>query len=145
MRTTDYSVAAAAIMDDIIVLSDGGLGPEDRDPLRTIIRIAFELQDFLCTKPNDADALEWTRDTVFSGCDSIHLACSTWSVVRRTGALTATAPEPYTFPTDLSDLARRLSEALRSVQDGSASWAERILAVNRAACLHLFFLGATLL
>jgi hypothetical protein len=142
MRTADYSVRAAAIVDDLIGRSDGDLGPEDRDSLRAIIRIAFEVQEFLATKPNDADALDWTQDTVLSGCDSIHLARGTWSFVRRLEG--SVQPIPKTFPADLNDLALRLDEALRSVQDESLPWSERILAVKLAARLQLVFLGATL-
>jgi hypothetical protein len=144
MRGNDYSVQAAAIIDDVIGRSDGDLGPEDRDPLRTTIRIAFELQEFLASKPNDADALDWTQDTVFSGCDSIHLARNTWRLLGRVGAFVAPAPGSNTHPTDLNDLRQQLDEALHSLQDVTSPWPERIHAVNRVARLQLLFLGATL-
>ena len=144
MSTTDYSVVAATIVDDIIGRSDGDLGPEDRDPLRVIIRIAFEVQEFLATKPDDVDALAWTQDTVLSGCDSIHLARSTWSLLRRADSFVGAAPELGTFPADLNDVRRRLDVALQSVQDATLPWTERVLAVNRVARIQLMFLGATL-
>jgi hypothetical protein len=144
MRTTDYSVEAAAIIDDIIGRSDGDLGPEDRDPLRTAIRIAFELQEFLTSHPDDADVLDWTQDTILSGCDSIHLARSTWQSLGLAGAFVSPAPGPHSFPTDLNDLGQQLDEALHSLQDVTSPWPERIHAVNRIARLQLLFLGATL-
>jgi hypothetical protein len=152
MNTADYSGKAAAIVDDIIRRSDGDLGPEDRDPFRVIVRIAFEVQEFLATKSSDVDALDWTQDTVLSGCDSIHLARSAWSLLRLAGALdedgksrpSKTNVQPYTFPADLNDIRERLDDALRSVQDDSLSWTERVRAVSQAARLQLVFLGATL-
>jgi hypothetical protein len=60
MTSIDFSIKAVAIVDDIIGQSDGDLGPEDRDPLRVVIRIAFDVQGFLDSKPHDADALDWT-------------------------------------------------------------------------------------
>ena len=50
----------------------------------------------------------------------------------------------YTFPADLNDIRERLDEALRSVQDDSLSWTERVRAVSQTARLQLVFLGATL-
>jgi hypothetical protein len=144
MITTDHSAKAAAIVDDIIGRSGGDLGPEDRDPLRVIIRIAFEVQQFLASKVNDADALDWTQDTIFSGCDSMFLARNVWHVLGRAGAFGASAPGPHIFPVDLDDVRQQLDEALRSVQADSLPWAERILAVNHLARLQLVFLAATL-
>ena len=145
MKTTDHSAKAAAIIDDVMGRSDGDLGPEDRDPLLTTIRIAFEVQDFLASEVDDADALDWTQDTIFSGCDSIHLARGTWQFLGRAGAFGAPAPqEANTFPSDLNDLRQRLDEALRSVQDGTVPWPDRLLAIKRVARLELLLLGATL-
>ncbi len=144
MRTTDYSVQAAAIIDDIIGRTGGELGPEDRGPLRTAIRIAFEVQEFLASEPYDADVLDWTQDTILSGCDSIHLARSTWQSLGLAGAFVSPAPGPNTFPTDLKDLRQQLDEALHSLQDDASPWPERIHAINRIARLQLLLLGATL-
>ena len=147
MNTADYSGKAAAIVDDIIGRSDGDLGPEDRDPFRVIVRIAFEVQEFLATKSSDVDALDWTQDTILSGCDSIHLARSAWSLLRLAGAFGRGRQNrcpSYTFPADLNDIRERLDEALRSVQDDSLSWTERVRAVSQTARLQLVFLGATL-
>jgi hypothetical protein len=144
MGTTDYSAKAAAIVDDIIGRSDSDLGPEDRDPLRVVMRIAFEVQEFLHSRPEDADALDWTQDTVFSGCDSIFLARNIWHRLGCAGAFAAPAAGATSFPPDLNNLRQQLDEALRSVQADSLPWTARILAVNHLARLQLVFLGATL-
>ena len=144
MSTTNYSAIAAAIVDDIIARSASDLGPEDHDPLRVVVRVGFEVQEFLASKRNDADALDWTQDTIFSGCDSIHLSRGTWRILGRAVAFVVPAPGSNTFPADLNDLRRQLDEALRSVQDNSLRWPERMLALNRVARLQLVCLGATL-
>jgi hypothetical protein len=144
VSTTDHSVRAAAIVDDLIARSDGDLGPEDRDSLRVIIGIAFEVQDFLASSRDNAEARDWTQDTVFSGCDSIFLARSSWHILGRAGAFAEPVPGADTFPSDMNDLAGRLDDALRLLQDESLAWPARVLAVNRIARLQLVFLGATL-
>jgi len=144
VSATDYSVRAAAIVDDLIARSDGDLGPEDRDPLRGIIRIAFKVQDFLASSRDIAEARDWIQDTVFSGCDSIFLARNSWHILGRAGVFAEPVPEADTFPSDVSDLAGRLDDALRLLQEESLAWPARILAVNRMARLQLVLLGATL-
>jgi hypothetical protein len=140
----EYHTRAARIADDLIDLSDKEIGPPDRESLRTILRIAFELQLFLASMPGSEEEMEWTQDTVFSGCDSIHLACVTWRRLHRVQELSLPGAGPDTFPLDLTDLRRQLDDALQTAQDKSQPLFTRLRAINRTARLQLLFLGATL-
>jgi hypothetical protein len=136
MTHADHTNRAANIAGELIESSGGELGPEDRDCLRTIVRIAFEVQECLARDPDDPEARDWNQDTVLSGCDMVHLARRTWS---RLG------PSPGdTFPDDLRDLHRRLDEALSALQEQGLPFQRRVLALNQLARLQLIFLGATL-
>jgi hypothetical protein len=139
----DYSLQAAAIADDLIGRSDDVLGPEDRDSLRTIIRIAFEVQAFLAS-PRAAEAREWTQETVCAGCESALLVRNAWRVLGQFDGLSLPGPGADSFPTDLQALGDQLDETLRLVSDDAIPLGTRLRALNRATRLQIVFLGATL-
>jgi hypothetical protein len=144
MRQADYSPRAATITDELIRLSEGSLAPEDRDPVRTVIRIAFEMQALLTSKPDDLKAREWTQETVCAGCESSLRARDAWRELGQFDGLSLPGAGLDTFPMDMSDLREQLNIALRAVEDGAAPLGARLRAVNRCARLQLLFLGATL-
>ena len=144
MATKDYSPRAAAIADELIARSDGVLGPKDRDPVRVVLRIAFEVNDFLGGDRNQAESREWNQDTVFSGCDSIQRARSVWRELGCFDGLSLPGPGADTFPGDLAEVHKQLDDALRLIQNESVPLGARLRAVNRIARLQIIFLGATL-
>ena len=77
MSKTDYSLRAAAA-DNLIRRTVNLVGAPHRDSIRTLLRIAFEVQAFLHSQQDGKEDLEWVQDAVFSGCDSLHLARSAW-------------------------------------------------------------------
>jgi hypothetical protein len=144
MSLPDYSGRAATITDDLIGRSEESLGPEDRDSLRTVIRIAFEVHALLESPNADEKAREWTQETVCSGCDSIVLARNVWRLLGQFEDLSLPGPGPDTFPGNLQMLSEQLGEALGAVENESLPLGRRLRAVNRVARLQLVFLGATL-
>jgi len=144
MKTTDFSLRAATIADDLIARSEAVLGREDRDSLRTVIRIAFEVQALLAVPMVDERALEWTQETVCSGCESVLLARNVWRLLGQFDGLSLPGPGPDGFPANLHVLREQLDEALYTVSDASMPLGRRLRAVNRAARLQIVFLGATL-
>jgi hypothetical protein len=144
MTAPDFSIRAATIADDMIRRSEDVLGPEDRDPLRTVIRIAFEVQALLASPNIDEKAREWTQETVCAGCESVLLARNVWRLLGQFEGLALPGPGADTFPTNSKALSEQLDDALRSVEDESLPLGVRLRAVNRAARLQVVFLGATL-
>ncbi len=144
MNVPDFSVRAATVADDLIGRSEDVLGPEDRDPLRTVIRIAFEVQALLASPNIDEKAREWTQETVCAGCESFVLARNVWRLLGQFEGLSLPGPGADTFPANLKALSEQLDEALRTIEDESLPLGGRLRAVNRAARLQVVFLGATL-
>jgi hypothetical protein len=144
MNVPDFSLRAATVADGLIGQSDDVLGPEDRDPLRTVIRIAFEVQSLLASPSIDETAREWTQETVCAGCESVLLARNVWRLVGQFEGVALPGPGADTFPANVKALSEQLDEALRTVEDESLPLGVRLRAVNRAARLQVVFLGATL-
>jgi hypothetical protein len=140
----DFSLRAATVADRLIGLSEDVLGPEDRDPLRTVIRIAFEVQALLASSNVDEAAREWTQETVCAGCESALLARNVWRLLGQFEGLALPGPGADTFPANSKALSELLDEALRAIEDESRPLGVRLRAVNRAARLQVLFLGATL-
>jgi hypothetical protein len=152
MSRRDHSAKAASIVDDLIARADGIVPLELRDPLRTVIRIAFEVLELLdstvlelleapTTKQN---ALDWTHETICAGCESVLLARDAWRLLGQLDGMSFPGPGEHTLPTDVRDLHIQLETALRTLQDDSLPITARLRAVNRAARLQLVFLGSTL-
>jgi hypothetical protein len=140
----DHSLRAAMLADELIGRGEDVLGPEDRDPLRTVIRIAFEVQELLASPSADEKAREWTQETVCSGCESVLLVRNVWRILGQFDGLSLPGPGADTFPANLQVLSTQLDEVLCTVVDESKPLGVRLRALNRAARLQLLFLGATL-
>ncbi len=140
----DYSQRAATLADDLIGRSQDVLGPEERDPLRTVLRIAFKVQASLAPPKGAAKTREWTQETVCAGCEFALLARNAWRAADQLDGLSSALPGEDSFPANLHVLREQLDEALRMVSDESMPLGARLRAVNRAARLQIVFLGATL-
>lgn len=140
----DYSQRAATVADDLISHTQDVLGPEDRDPLRTVIRIAFEVRASLAPSAGAEETREWTQETVCAGWEFALLARNVWRAADQPDGLSSALPGEDSFPADLNGLRERLDEALRTLEDESLPLGVRLRAVNRAARLQVVFLGATL-
>lgn len=141
---SDHSQRAATITDDLIERSQDVLGPEDRDPLRTVLQIAFEVQASLSPRTGAEKTREWTQETVCAGCEFALLARIAWRAADQVDGLSSALPEEDCFPANLHVLREQLDEALRTVSGESMPLGARLRAVNRVARLQILFLGATL-
>lgn len=128
---------ASALALQVIDASGGILGPEDRESLRAVLRISFEVQDFLLAKEADAEALDWMQGTILSGVDSIGLL----RMPLRGNESSASAP---IWIKSFDELRTRFFDALRAIDDPSLSIESRIDALQVVCRLQLVLLGATL-
>jgi hypothetical protein len=117
MRRTDHSRLAAAIADDMVADSGELLDSHDRDSLRGVLRIAFEVSTFLASVPRDQEGWQWMRDTLFSGLESIDGLRATWQLV-----LVVHDDElAKAFPSDPATVRDDLAKIWHAVKEGAPS------------------------
>jgi hypothetical protein len=108
---------AAEIADEVIPSSDGAGGPKELESLRTVLRIAFEVEAFLASKTKDQETWRWMQDTVFSGLESIDNVRPLWATI----SFIQDDELAKDFPGDPAVVRGDLAKMWQAVQDGALS------------------------